>query len=143
MSDSLEDYVNKIFRKLGFGEVGVNVVDDNYFFEVQGQRFIYEGSAIAGGGDGVFPEYEGVGMLSVTTSVIEWPNLSDISPRDMLEWLTNPPMFGSVFLQSSASGGVELAAKQETVLSGELDSDLLGVLSVLDNLFGVAKNRQE
>lgn len=133
MSKEVESYVNKLFLKLGFGELGVNVAEDKYIFEHGGVHFTFEALALAGGG-GDFPEFEGLAAIIVSVPVCSYPDLKSIPSQDLMSWLTEPPMFGSLFLQADDEGKPELFLKQETALSGDEDADLMALLFVLDNL---------
>ena len=70
--DDVETYVNKLFIKLGFGELGVNLSQDQYTFEVGGTQFIYEPVIVGGGGQDFFPEFEngwqGKPAVNISTS---------------------------------------------------------------------------
>lgn len=138
--EDIDTYVNRLFINLGFGELGVNIFNDQYTFEVGGALFYFEPLVVQGGGDNLFPNYES-GALVVTVIVREFENIDSIPSKEMLSWLAMPPMFGSLFLQADEDGKPQLRLKQETALSGDLDSDVIALLFVLDNLYGQFQER--
>jgi hypothetical protein len=140
-TEEVEDYVNKLFMKLGFGELGVNAFEDKYYFEVGDAHFTYEPVGIVGGGDGIFPDYKGLGAVVVSIVVRSYDSLKSIPGNELLSWLTTPPMFGSVFLEADEEGKPQLSLKQETVLSGNVKDDLSALIFVLDNLYGQYQDR--
>lgn len=140
-TEDVEDYVNKLFMKVGFGEIGVDVHEDKYFFEVGNARFTYEPVGLVGGGDGIFPEYVGLGAIIVSIAVRSYASLKAIPSSELVSWLATPPMFGSVFLEADEDGRPQLCLKQETVLSGDVKADVSALIFTLDNLYGQYQDR--
>jgi hypothetical protein len=50
-------------------------------------------------------------------------------------------MFGSIFLQGSSDGGIQVCLKQEIPLSGEPELDYLSLLAAIDNLYSQLESR--